>query len=56
MAKILPIIRNELNRVATIRENRKKQGLSEEESRFLEANLQEGTAKAYDNGWRRWVE
>lgn len=47
---VLPSARNELGRMAIIRQARRAQGLATEETDFLEACIRESTAKAYDNG------
>ncbi|EIE91831.1 hypothetical protein RO3G_16542 [Rhizopus delemar RA 99-880] len=51
----LPTQVPEINRLAIIRGARNKQGLNTEEANYLERSIRDSTARAYDNGWLKWV-
>lgn len=46
---------HEISRMDIIRNARRLQGLTTEESVYLEDFIGEGTAKAHDNGWKKWT-
>ncbi|KAG1224241.1 hypothetical protein G6F35_004141 [Rhizopus arrhizus] len=54
-SKVLQMPETGLDRLAIIRKTRQTQGLGEEEAQFLEGCIRSNTAKAYDNGWKKWA-
>ncbi|KAG1094569.1 hypothetical protein G6F42_018730 [Rhizopus arrhizus] len=45
-----------LGRLEVIRQSRINNGLSEDEATYLDECVRSSTAKAYDNGWQKWVQ